>query len=300
LPVETPKENVVDEASILFTTQMLADHIITQSVKEIIAERAGSPTYAAEVLAEHIIAQAVTELAVEDAYVIAQAAAEPLVEEELAFDDIPDIQRTLTAHSAAHSSQHYNEGRHHATEELQRKVTGMLRNTIMDSDEKLSQRSVASHDSNEQLHADDEEPKVAEQELTRNEFVHREPEIVEEIDALLPLSSEEQAEAADSAEGVRRSASLSVKNVTRSKSSKRNTISGPFEMDENTDISFTELLISENSRLNQEITALRLQVAQEQAKCEQFRILKEAAEARFEQLARLAHRKLVQAQADRV
>lgn len=55
---------------------------------------------------------------------------------------------------------------------------------------------------------------------------------------------------------------------------------------------FIEMLINENSRLNQEITELRLQVAQEKAKSEQFKILKESAEGRFEQLARLAHRRL--------
>ncbi|KAI8910169.1 hypothetical protein EDD86DRAFT_265643 [Gorgonomyces haynaldii] len=63
------------------------------------------------------------------------------------------------------------------------------------------------------------------------------------------------------------------------------------------DSTINVMLMSENTRLHQEVTALKLQLANEQAKAEQMKILKEAAEARFEQLARVAHRKLVQATA---
>lgn len=53
-------------------------------------------------------------------------------------------------------------------------------------------------------------------------------------------------------------------------------------------------LIAENTRLHQEVTALKLALTTERSKAEQMKILKDAAEARFEQLARMAHKKLSQ------
>jgi hypothetical protein len=55
------------------------------------------------------------------------------------------------------------------------------------------------------------------------------------------------------------------------------------------------VLLGENTRLHQEVTTLKLAIATEKSKCEQMKILKDAAEARFEQLARVAHKKLAQA-----
>ncbi|KAL2918544.1 hypothetical protein HK105_201945 [Polyrhizophydium stewartii] len=59
------------------------------------------------------------------------------------------------------------------------------------------------------------------------------------------------------------------------------------------------ILVDENTRLQQEVAALRMALSTERSKSEHMKILKEAAEARFEQLARVAHRKLVAAMEDK-
>jgi hypothetical protein len=59
-----------------------------------------------------------------------------------------------------------------------------------------------------------------------------------------------------------------------------------------------ELLESENVRLLQELSALSLMVQTARSQTQQMKILKEAAESRFEQLARVAHRKLIRAMAE--
>jgi hypothetical protein len=61
---------------------------------------------------------------------------------------------------------------------------------------------------------------------------------------------------------------------------------------------FVHLLQEENMRLVQELETLKLMVTQAKSQAQQMKILKEAAEARFEQLARVAHRKLVRAMAE--
>jgi hypothetical protein len=61
---------------------------------------------------------------------------------------------------------------------------------------------------------------------------------------------------------------------------------------------FVQLLQEENMRLVQELETLKLMVTQAKSQAQQMKILKEAAEARFEQLARVAHRKLVRAMAE--
>ncbi|KAJ3315286.1 hypothetical protein HDV04_003679 [Boothiomyces sp. JEL0838] len=59
------------------------------------------------------------------------------------------------------------------------------------------------------------------------------------------------------------------------------------------------VLEEENVRLRQELQAMKLMVQTARSQTQQMKILKEAAEARFEQLARVAHRKLVRAMVDR-
>ncbi|KAJ2999898.1 hypothetical protein HDV02_001417 [Globomyces sp. JEL0801] len=58
-------------------------------------------------------------------------------------------------------------------------------------------------------------------------------------------------------------------------------------------------LEAENIRLRQELSTMKLMVQTARAQTHQMKILKEAAEARFEQLARVAHRKLVRAMVDK-
>ncbi|KAJ3345418.1 hypothetical protein HDU91_007358, partial [Kappamyces sp. JEL0680] len=58
------------------------------------------------------------------------------------------------------------------------------------------------------------------------------------------------------------------------------------------------LLEAENVRLLQELQAMKLMVVTSRSQTQQMQILKEAAEARFEQLARVCHRKLVRAMVD--
>lgn len=56
-----------------------------------------------------------------------------------------------------------------------------------------------------------------------------------------------------------------------------------------------QYLQEENMRLLQELNAMKLIVTMSRAQTQQMSILKEAAESRFEQLARVAHRKLLRA-----
>ncbi|KAJ1327183.1 hypothetical protein BSLG_010525 [Batrachochytrium salamandrivorans] len=58
-------------------------------------------------------------------------------------------------------------------------------------------------------------------------------------------------------------------------------------------------LVDENLRIQQEVATLRLALAAERSKSQHMLILKEASEARFEQLARVAHRKLLSAVGDK-
>ncbi|OAJ42742.1 hypothetical protein BDEG_26158 [Batrachochytrium dendrobatidis JEL423] len=58
-------------------------------------------------------------------------------------------------------------------------------------------------------------------------------------------------------------------------------------------------LVDENLKHQQEIAALKLALASERSKSQHMLILKEASEARFEQLARVAHRKLLNAVSDK-
>lgn len=58
-------------------------------------------------------------------------------------------------------------------------------------------------------------------------------------------------------------------------------------------------LKAENMRLLQDLEAIKLMLESSQAQASQMKILKEAAEARFEQLARVAHRKLVRAMVEK-
>lgn len=69
------------------------------------------------------------------------------------------------------------------------------------------------------------------------------------------------------------------------------------EHDEETETR-VEFLKFENVRLLQELSALTLMVQTARSQTQQMQILKEAAESRFEQLARVAHRKLVRAMVD--
>jgi len=58
-------------------------------------------------------------------------------------------------------------------------------------------------------------------------------------------------------------------------------------------------LEEQNMRLLQELEAAKLMITASRSQTQQMKILKEAAEARFEQLARVAHRKLVRAMLDK-
>jgi hypothetical protein len=74
-------------------------------------------------------------------------------------------------------------------------------------------------------------------------------------------------------------------------------MAGPITIDaeQQTDQENNESIFPENEALKQELEKMRLMVIEAKSQTQQMKILKEAAESRFEQLARVAHKKLVRA-----
>eukprot|EP00842_Homolaphlyctis_polyrhiza_P002871 jgi/Hompol1/3585/HPOL_002165-RA len=128
----------------------------------------------------------------------------------------------------------------------------------------------------DEQNARDSAAKNAAAEAARPRMVEAETQYQTPLDYDSPSAS---ADADADAEAVQ------AGNITPATTSQVEVVENPINM----------ALVDENAALSQEIATLQMALSVERARLDQMRILKEAAEARFEQLARVAHRKLVTA-----